>query len=251
VSDAVTVPGVGATNAWYVRDRFDERTSRWVVRGFRGPRYRDGMVIDADDVELDGAEPLWMVAPDRAGHLVASVSQQALPQPLPVWFCAVTDVTDRPDEAELVAFASDVVAPGTIVDRFTFATLGVDNSSQVAAVKWRPSTGVVAEVFVHREQRRQQLATLLLYSASAFHQSNGWPGALRSDGRRTDLGERFVTGLAHPQRIAPWTERAGPMDAVDAAVGPTPSVADDPASAPGPAVRPLPAGRLRRLRRSG
>jgi hypothetical protein len=215
MSDAVTVPGAGATNTWYVRDRFDERASRWVVRAFRGPRHPDGVVVDADDVQLDGAEPLWMVVPERSGRLSVSVSLRVLPQPLPVWFCAVTDVADRPDEAQLVAFASDVLPSGTVVDRFTFATLGVDNASQVAAVRWRPSTGVVAEVFVQRQQRRQQLATLLLYSASAFHQANGWSGALRSDGRRTDLGERFVTGLAHPQRIAPWTEKAAPMDPAD------------------------------------
>lgn len=208
-------PGDGATNTWYVRDRFDEHSSRWVVRAFRGPRYPDGVVVDADGVELDGAEPLWMVVPDGSGRLSVSVSLRVIPQPLPVWFCAVTDVADRPDEAQLVAFTSDVLPPGTVVDRFTFATLGVDNASQVAAVKWRPSTGVVAEVFVQRQQRRQQLATLLLYSASAVHQSYGWPGALRSDGRRTDLGERFVTGLAHPQRIAPWTAKAAPMDPED------------------------------------
>lgn len=219
MSDPATGPtteaGTGSTNTWYVRDRHDEATSRWVVRAFRGPHHPDGVVVDAVDVELDGAELLWMVVPERSGYLSVSVSLRALPQPLPVWFCAITDVADRPDEAQLVAFASDVMPAGTVVDRFTFATLGVDNASQVAAVKWCPSTGVVAEVFVQRQQRRQQLATLLLYSASAFRQAHGWPGALRSDGRRTDLGERFVTGLAHPQRIAPWSEKSAPMDPAD------------------------------------
>jgi hypothetical protein len=106
------------------------------VRALCGPRHPDGVVVDADDVELDGAEPLWMVVPERSGRLSVSVSLRVLPQPLPLWFCAVTDVGDRPDEA--------------------------------------------------------QLATLLRSSASAFHQPNGWPGALRSDGRRTDLGERSI-----------------------------------------------------------
>ena len=208
-------PAAEATNSWYVRDRLDERTSRWVVRAFRGPRYPDGVVVETDDIDLEGAEPLWMVVPERTGHLDVSVSLRVLPQPLAVWFCVITDVADRPDEAQLVAFASDVVPPGTVVDRFTFATLGVESTSQVAAIKWRPSTGVVAEVFVQQQQRRQQLATLLLYAASAVHQAHGWPGALRSDGRRTDLGERFASGLAHPQRIAKWTEQAAPMDPED------------------------------------
>lgn len=208
----MTNPPDPAPGTWYVRDRYDERRGRWVVRALRGPRYPDGTVVPDEVPDLAGAEPLWMVAGDDRGRTVVSVSQRVLPQPPPVWFVAVTDDPQRPDEAELVAFASDDLPVGTVIDRFAFAALGVANASQVAAVKWRPASGIVLEIFVHRDQRRQQLATLLLYSASAVHQSRGWSGALRSDGRRTDLGERFVTGLAHPQRIAPWRERAAPMD---------------------------------------
>lgn len=213
-----------AANTWYVRDRFDETRGRWVVRAFRGDRYPDGVVVDDEDPQLDAADPLWMVTGDGKRRSVVSVSQRVVPSPPSVWFVELADLPDRPDEAQLVAFASDHQPAGTVIDRFAFAVLGVANEDQVGAVKWRPSTGVVAEIFIAPSSRRQQLATLLLYSASAVHQSHGWPGALRSDGRRTDLGERFVTGLAHPQRIAPWTERAGPMDAPEAgAVGEEPS----------------------------
>jgi hypothetical protein len=201
-----------ATNSWYVRDRYDERRGRWVVRAFRGPRYPDGVVVDDELPDLDGADPLWMAAADHKGRTLVTVSQRVLPLPPPVWFVELSDVADRPDEAQLVAFASDHLPAGTVIDRFAFTAVGVRNEEQVAAVKWRPSDGVVLEVYVDPQQRRQQLATLVLYGASAVHQSRGWPGALRSDGRRTDLGERFVTGLAHPQRIAPWQERAAPMD---------------------------------------
>lgn len=200
------------TSTWYVRGRYDEQQERWVVRAFRGPRHPDGVVVEDDAPDLDGAQPLWMVAGDAHGRQVVSVSQRVLPLPPPVWFVAITDVPDRRDEAQIVAFASDHLPAGTVIDRFAFATLGVPNEDQVAAVRWCPSTGVVAEIFVRPDQRRQQVATLVLYAASAVHQSRGWPGALRSDGRRTDLGERFVTGLAHPERIAPWKERAAPMD---------------------------------------
>lgn len=203
-------------NSWYVRERFDETRGRWVVRAFRGARYPDGVVVDDPDPDLEAAEPLWMVTGDGRRRSTVAVSQRVLPSPPPVWFVELTDLPDRPDEAQLVAFASADLPVGTVIDRFAFAVLGVANEDQVGAVKWRPSTGVVAEIFISPHSRRQQLATLLLHSASAVHQSHGWPGALRSDGRRTDLGERLVTGLAHPQRIAPWTERAGPMDAPEA-----------------------------------
>jgi GNAT superfamily N-acetyltransferase len=201
-----------ALNTWYVRDRYDEQRGRWVVRAFRGPRYPDGVVVDDAEPELDAAEPLWMAAADLRGRTLVSVSQRVVPNPPHVWFVELSDRPDHPDEAQLVAFASEHLPAGTVIDRFAFTTVGVRNEEQVAAVKWRPSTGVVLEVYVHPQQRRQQLATLVLYAASAVHQSRGWSGALRSDGRRTDLGERFVTGLAHPQRIAPWKERAAPMD---------------------------------------
>jgi GNAT superfamily N-acetyltransferase len=201
-----------ATNSWYVRDRYDEQRKRWVVRAFRGPRYPDGVVVDDEMPDLDGAEPLWMAAGDPKGRTLVTVSQRVLPLPPPVWFVELSDVADRPDEAQVLAFASEHLPAGTVIDRFAFTAVGVRNDEQVAAVKWCPSTGVVLAVYVDPQQRRQQLATLVLYAASAVHQSHGWPGALRSDGRRTDLGERFVTGLAHPQRIAPWQERAAPMD---------------------------------------
>jgi len=210
--DPMVTPPEPATSTWYVRSRFDTARDRWVVRAFRGPRYPDGAVVADESPDLAGAEPLWMVAGDDRGRTVVTVSQQVLPHPPPVWFVAVTDDPGRPDEAQLVAFASDDLPAGTVIDRFAFAAVGVPNESQVGAVKWRPASGIVLEIFVQRDQRRQQLATLLLYSASAVHQSRGWSGALRSDGRRTDLGERFVTGLAHPQRIAAWRERAAPMD---------------------------------------
>jgi len=201
-----------AMSSWYVRDRYDDRRRCWVVRAYRGPRYPDGAVVDDELPDLDGAEPLWMAAGDPRGRTVVTVSQRILPLPPPVWFVEVGALPDRPDQVQLVAFATDDLPAGTVLDRFAFASVGVANDTQVAAVEWRPSTGVVLEVYVHPDQRRQQLATLVLYAASAVHQSRGWPGALRSDGRRTDLGERFVTGLAHPQRIAPWKERAAPMD---------------------------------------
>jgi hypothetical protein len=67
-------------------------------------------------------------------------------------------------------------------------------------------------VYVTPDLRRSQLATKLVYAASAYHQFQGWPGRLHSDGRRTKLWDRFTAGLRHPSRIAPWTGYSRPMD---------------------------------------
>jgi hypothetical protein len=70
----------------------------------------------------------------------------------------------------------------------------------------------VHQVYVGEAWRRRQVGTLLIYAASAFHQANGWPDRLHSDGRRTDLGQQFVAGLRHPDRIQPLSDRMPPMD---------------------------------------
>ena len=56
------------------------------------------------------------------------------------------------------------------------------------------------------------LGTVMIYSASAFHQAHGWAGVLHGDGRRTYVGDKFVAGLRHPQRYAPLVETQPPMD---------------------------------------
>jgi GNAT superfamily N-acetyltransferase len=100
-----------------------------------------------------------------------------------------------------------------VISNMTFASVGAAADPQAGAVRWYPSSGVVHQVYVSEEWRRHRLGTALLYTADAFHHANGWPGALRSDGRRTDIGERFVAGLRHPHRIRPRDTVMPPMDA--------------------------------------
>lgn len=203
---------IDSTNLWYVRDRFDEARGRWVVRAFRGPRYPDAAIVADDVPDLGGAEPVWMVTGDAARRSVVSISERILPSPPAVWFVELRDRPDQPGEVQIVAFATDHLPVGTVIDGFAFAVMPVENRQQVGAVKWRPSDGVVVEVFVQPGNRRQRLATLLLGTADAVHQSHGWPGGIRSDGRRTELGDQLVVGVVPPKRVAPWAERAEPMD---------------------------------------
>lgn len=113
--------------------------------------------------------------------------------------------------SNLVAFATDHSEPGTIVSRYTFATLGVDNNAQVGAVRWY-RTGLIHQIFAAPAWRRSGVATALLLTASAFHQANAWPGKLHADGRRTELGQRFAAAARYAHRVGELTETMPDMD---------------------------------------
>jgi GNAT superfamily N-acetyltransferase len=112
----------------------------------------------------------------------------------------------------IVAFCTGQLPDGTIIDNATYARLPVANSDQSAAIRWWADTAVVDEIYVQPAFRRTHLGTKLIYTASGFHQRHRWPDRLHSDGRRTSLGQRFVAGLRHPDRIASWTDVAADMD---------------------------------------
>ncbi|MCC5946834.1 MAG: hypothetical protein JJT89_00125 [Nitriliruptoraceae bacterium] len=205
-----------AQTVWYLRERLDERTGRWQVRGIVSPAFGDGTVVERGDLAPEAVPPdratLWSTSIDHHDRSVLWVTEAAVPGAPALWFVAIPQRDLDPAQHDLVAFASDVLPPGTVVDNITFAAMPVASAEQVAAVRWSPATAVVDQIFVAAEHRRSNLGTKLLYAASAYHQSMGWPGKLHSDGRRTDLGQRFTAGLRHPDRIAPWTDHAHPMD---------------------------------------
>ena len=203
-------------NTWYVRHGWDPDHARWRVSCFKGPQHPDGATLEGDAAvraaDGVGALLLWTADDDGQGRLRVEVSREVLPKAPDTWYVAIPRPTQRPPVVELVGFASDHLPPGTVVDNPTFMTLAVRSDQQVAAVRWQSDTAVVEEVYVAPAWRRHQLGIKMVRAASAFHQVHGWPGALHSDGRRTDLGQEFTVGLAHPERIARWTQRAAPMD---------------------------------------
>ena len=200
-----------ATNAWYVRHGRADAHVRWRVSCFHGPGHGDGEIVDAD-ADTGGALRLWTADVDGDGRLRLEVNPAAVPRSPATWFVLLDQRRGDPAAMALVAFATDDLPDGVVVDNATFMAMAVRSDQQVAAVQWEPDTAVARQVFVQPDWRRRQLATKMVYAASAYHQAQGWPGALHSDGRRTELGEEFTAGLRHPDRIAPWKERAEPMD---------------------------------------
>jgi GNAT superfamily N-acetyltransferase len=194
---------------WYRRDgRLP--SGLWSVTAYQSDEHPDGRVAEGAG-EPAGTPWIWRTREPERGILAVDVAPALRDQAPPLWFVNVDEPTAKPPATNLVAFATDTHPAGTIVDRYAFATAGVDNALQAGAVRWY-RTGVVHQIFVAPEWRRRLVASVLLYTASALHQANGWPDHLRSDGRRTDLGELFAAGARHPQRIAPLSETMPSMD---------------------------------------
>lgn len=56
------------------------------------------------------------------------------------------------------------------------------------------------------------VALKLLCTAGTVHHARRWPGAIRANGRRTAMGQDFVSNIPFAVRIAPHTELSPPMD---------------------------------------
>jgi hypothetical protein len=177
----------------------------------------DGAVIEAEG-EPSTADEVWRVSASEAGLLRIDIDPVAVPGAPPVWYVYVLEPQASPPAVNLVAYSTDELSnenalpPGTLVSSNRFPLLGVPSEAQVAAIRWYPHDGLIHQVYVTPDARRQSLGTVMIYAASALHQSHGWPGAIHGDGRRTDLGDKFVAGLRHPQRYQPLTETQPPMD---------------------------------------
>jgi hypothetical protein len=206
VSVGVSPPG--GTHAWYVRSGRPDR-GRWSVRCFLDDRHPDGQVI-TDPGPLDGLFVLWSAGLDPEGRTRIRVSPAVAPGAPACWFVVLPEKS--PAAVTLVAFSSPLVPTGRVIENAEFFHLPVASESQLGAIRWTVNDAVVDQVYVGEEWRRRHLATVLIYTASAFHQHQGWRGRLHSDGRRTVMGELLVTGFRHPERIADLEHLMDPMD---------------------------------------
>ncbi len=209
-----TSPDSATSTAWYARTGV-LGSGLHRVSAHLGGEHPDGSWVDMSGAAEPDAPTLWRTDDATVGLLRVLIAERATPGAPPLWYVWVDEPRADPVAANLVAFADEAVAAGTILDRYAFASMGVSNDSQAGAIRWYRS-GVIHQIFVAPDWRRRQVGSCLIYAASAFHQANGWPGHLRADGRRTDLGERMAASLKHPQRVAPLTTLMPPMDAAGA-----------------------------------
>jgi GNAT superfamily N-acetyltransferase len=203
------VPPSG-TPAWYVRGAALPG-GKFQVRCIIDEAQADGVVLD-DPVEDHGMFLQWRAGLDGSGRPRMQISPLAVPGAPQMWFVDVTELDAEPPARSLVGFASGHLPSGTVVSNAIFFSMPVTSDQQAGAVRWWFEDGVVDQVYVAPEWRRRGVASLLLYTADAYHQFNGWPQSVHSDGRRTALGEALVAGLRFPERIAQLTEQMLPMD---------------------------------------
>jgi hypothetical protein len=188
---------------------FELENGLWAVTCRLSDEHPDGSTV----ADPNPAWPMfWQTTASTDGLLHIRMADFVTPDAPDVWFVYVDEPKADPPAANLVAYANDRMPAGTVITKYRFATLGVHNDEQVAAIRWYPRDGLIHQVFVSEQWRRQALGTRIIYSAGAFHIANRWPGRLHGDGRRTDLGEKFVAGLQKPERVAPRTAVMPPMD---------------------------------------
>jgi hypothetical protein len=185
----------------------------WELRSWLSDDLPDGTEVDEP---RDGWIPAWTMSATHLGLIRVGDVALSPDSDVNVWFVFVDEPKANPPAANLVAFVGDERPMGTIVSRYTFATMGVQNDRQVGAIRWYPRDGLIHQIYVGPDWRRNKMAMYIMYSASAFHHANGWAGILHGDGRRTLLGDYLAAASAHPHRYLPLQDEMPPMDAPSA-----------------------------------
>jgi hypothetical protein len=186
------------------------------ARVYRVPLYHHGErldVVDPADDPWSKRQPLQYRTEVNSGTVTIRDFAWRVPNIPDLWGVAV-NVSRRfgDDMRSIVAFDSGIFSNLTVIDEMQFPTLGVDNSTQVAAVVWSARTGIVDQIYVGKDYRRTGIGKRVALLAGAYHYSRGWPGIIRGDGRRTALGQSFVQSVRRPHLIPEHTELNPPMD---------------------------------------
>jgi GNAT superfamily N-acetyltransferase len=192
------------TSMWY--QRTGGSRGAWTATARMSEEHGDGEIVEST---TSAAPVLWTTSESGSGVLHIDIPSVDGP---PLWFVHIDEPRSTPRATNIVAFTAEVLPPGTVVDQYGYATLGVPSDQQVGALRWHPENGLVHQIFVAPDWRRHRVGSMLLYAADAFHHFRGWPGRLHGDGNRTELGEQFLAAQRHPERIAPRTRVMPPMD---------------------------------------
>ncbi len=206
------------TGRAFVRFGSPDQLGRRATIAYRVPRELDGERYDVlsgvdDDPLVHEYEMVWQTSFDGAGRLCISGSESVAPDAPSAWYVAVDAARHFGDgRRAIVVFSSEHFARGTVIDEMEFVMLPVNNEDQIGTVIWTKSTGLITEIYVAPEHRRNDVGLLALLGAAAYHHSFGWDGLLHNDGKRTLLGQQFALSIDIADRIAPHVELSPPMD---------------------------------------
>jgi GNAT superfamily N-acetyltransferase len=205
---------------WFARHQVPGEPG-YVVVGVASDDFADGMVVE---LPPPARRPTGWVA---EGHVAAAgqvphrvLIADALAPGAPLLWYVVLPALDTVAEVDLVAFSTADRAEGDVLDAAGFDALGLTWSNQVGAMRWNTATGLVGQVYVAPAVRRRGVASKLAVAAACVTYGRGWP-PLQVDGRRTDLGEAWVSGKRDEWRmqIPGRTRWAPPMTPPEEAAG--------------------------------
>jgi GNAT superfamily N-acetyltransferase len=209
---------------WYLRVRYDDEGANGALFVFFDGRHSAGKKVEHPErtTETDqavgaGAEGFARFTSVQGHRRVNLVS---LPNGGPSGLftrapdlCFVLSSEPRATPPALTLLAFSGPAPdGTVLTSDEAAAQGLEPATQVAAVRWFPSNGLVHQVYVAPSWRRRQVASKLLSVADLISATHDWP-LLHGGAERTELGDLLVTN-AHGywrSRLAPRTKVMPPM----------------------------------------
>ena len=217
-------PGIGGTGTTeprglsFVRFGTPDARGRRALRTYFVPLDRDGTRIDAP--EGPDHDPLvadhvlvYDTSFDAHDHLRVHRRNTSANNAPSSWFVMV-DASRQHGEGmvSIVAFDTDHFPDGTIIDEMEFVMVDVVNERQTGALIWSRLDGLISQIYVAPEHRRSEIGRYILVAASALHHSHDWPGLIHADGRRTTLGQAFVSTYSMAHRAARHSELSPPMD---------------------------------------
>jgi GNAT superfamily N-acetyltransferase len=177
-------------------------------------RHPDGdrveLPVDAALDEVAG-EAVCTATYDATGTVtVLHIGDRGAPGAPTLWFAEIRENAAHPPAVNLMAFASDVAAAGTLLDESRLRELPVASEDQVGAIRWYPATGEVDQMYVQPNWRRRHVSGALVGAAAALSYARDWP-RLWGDGQRTALGEQVRNASPWRTRTADLTHVAPPM----------------------------------------
>jgi GNAT superfamily N-acetyltransferase len=179
---------------WYARHHAPGEPG-YVVVGVAGDEFADGTVVHLPPPvrrPTGWVAEVHVPSPGRVPRRV--LVADALVPGAPVLWYVLTPAPDSVAEVDLIAFSTTDRAEGDVLDTAAFESLGLAWSNQVGALRWDVATGRIGQAYVAPAVRRRGVGTKLAAAAVSLAYGLGW-AALHADGRRTDLGEAWVSGV--------------------------------------------------------
>ncbi len=217
---------------WYARHRVPGQPGYAVV-GMSTTAFPDGTVIELPPPAQ--RPPGWqfevhVAAPGRLPHRVVVADAPGTRAPA-LWY-VVLPVAGTASGVDLVAFSTGDRPDGDVLDAAEFGALGIGWDNQVGALRWDAATGLGDQIYVAPQARRRGVGTKIGVAAVVLAAARGW-APVRVDGRRTDLGEAWLTAM-WPRSwddLPACTSPAPPMTPATEAVGvPERNLLPDPGS---------------------